>query len=106
SFFPISCSSSLALAYRQQGKLTEAGAVLAQYEGFLRAFAAASNRPLTISRNAAEYAGVAMEQGRIQDARRIIDEGVQGLRTARSGEGSIWLARLRNQAALIEMFEG
>jgi CHAT domain-containing protein len=106
AFYAVDCASKLIFTLRMQGKLTEAGAIAVQYRDFLEAFAAASQRPLMISRTGAEYAAIAMEQGRFGDARKIIDDAIARLRAAQSEEGSFWLARLRNQAALIEMVEG
>ncbi len=106
AFYVADCSNGLIGALVQQGKLADAGAFAVQQRGFIESLAVAQQRPALLARFAPPYARVALEQGHDDEARKILNKAVAQLLESGAGEGSIRVAGIRMQLALVEMLEG
>lgn len=106
AFMIADCTGSLIAVQIQQGKLADAGALAAQQRGFLDAVASGQQRPQIMARLAPPFARVAVEQGRNDEARKILDAALSQQLKANAGEGSLRVANLRLQLAMIDMLEG
>ena len=105
AFLIADCTGSLIVAQIQQGKLADAGALASQQRGFVESVASGQQRPQILARLAPPFARVAVEQGRNDEARKILDTALAQQLKSNAGEGSLRVANLRLQLALIDMLE-
>ena len=105
AFIIADCTGGVIAAQIQQGKLADAGALAAQQRGFIDQVASGQGRPQILARLAPPFARVAVEQGRNDEARKILDTALTQQLKANAGEGSLRVANLRLQLALIDMLE-
>lgn len=98
------CTAGLATAMIQQGKLAEAGAVLGSQKAALDK--AALDRPSLKLRLYIASVRLAMEQGRLEEARSLAQAAVSGLQSDGAEDGSRRVSRLMLQLAQIEMLQG
>lgn len=100
------CAAELAQLQINQGRLTEAGALLLTQRQLMESALAKQLRPAAMARIAPPLVRVAVEQGRNPEARRIAEEAIQSIQALGAQESSLRLARLRLELARIDMLEG
>ncbi|MCE1185344.1 MAG: hypothetical protein LWW92_07030 [Rhodocyclales bacterium] len=88
------CAAELAQLQINQGRLTEAGALLLTQRQLMESALAKQLRPAAMARIAPPLVRVAVEQGRNPEARRIAEEAIQSIQALGAQESSLRLARL------------
>lgn len=104
-FLTVDCATEQAMGLAAKGRLAEAGALMVRQRELLQQSAEKQLRPALIARLAAPAALIAIEQGRLQEARRIAADAIEQLLSMDAGEDSRRVGRLRLLLAQIDMLE-
>jgi CHAT domain-containing protein len=106
TFYTVDCSSQRISALLSLGQLAEAAAIAAQYRTLLEDFSRTQDRPGMIARTAFAYASLSTEQGQGAAAQATLDRAERLLSSVNASEASLYLVRVRELRALIEMLDG
>ena len=105
-FYLVDCTAGLMNVHIATGQLAAAGAVADEERAAITRFAERARRPAINARIAGAFGRLALEQGRTDDARRILLQALESMQTAGAGDTSLRAAGLRAQLAAIEMLLG
>lgn len=105
-FYLADCSTQLIRMLTLQGKLQEAGALALEARQNAQRAADIQGRTLLVARSTGPIARVQIEQGRLDDAVKLLDQAIAQLRRDRFAESSIHLGSMRLLLASIEMLRG
>jgi CHAT domain-containing protein/tetratricopeptide (TPR) repeat protein len=105
-FYLIDCTAGLMNVHIATGQLAAAGAVADEEPAAITRFAERAQRPAINARIAGAFGRLALEQGRTDDARRILLQALESMQAAGAGDTSLRAAGLRAQLAEVEMLLG
>lgn len=104
-FLTVDCATEYAMGLAAKGLLAEAGALMVNQRELVKQSAEKQVRPALIARLAAPAALIAVEQGRLAEARGIASDAIEQLLALNAGDDSRRISRLRLLLAQIDMLE-
>lgn len=105
-FYLIDCTAGLMNVQMGTGQLAAAGAVADAERAAITRLVERARRPAIDARIAGVFGRLALEQGRTDDARRILLQALESMQAAGAGDASLRAAGLRAQLAEVEMSLG
>ena len=105
-FRTIDCTAGLMHVQLATGQLAAAGAVADQQRMNIERTVHRQKRLAVRERLASSFGRLAIEQGRTEEARRILLEALNSMQDAKYGDSSLLAAGLRAQLASVEMLLG
>jgi CHAT domain-containing protein/tetratricopeptide (TPR) repeat protein len=105
-FFQADCTMGLMMVQIATGQLAAAGAVADQLTASVDEVSKRQKRPAAVTRMRGVLGQLAMEQGRIDDSRRILLDTLAKLQEDKESNASLRVAALHLQLAQLEMLQG
>lgn len=105
-FYLVDCTTGLMQTQIATGQLAAAGAVADQLRAAIDRLTQVARRPAIAARVGGVLGQLALEQGRVEDARRIFLDTLAKFEANEEGDKSLRVATLQLQLAQLEMLQG